>query len=343
MRRTSAITLARRDRACPDRVRLWTGGRRRGRRRQTGEAVSTGAATGTITVWAMGAEGEKLPALAKEFESRQPRRQGPGHRHPVGCGPRQVHHRHHGQQDARRRHGRYDVDGRVRRHGRPRPDPRRRSTSRCSSRAPRRPPRWTGRRTASPGTSRRAWSTTAPTSPRRPASRRPPTDWDGLKSMAKAMQDKAGAKWGIGLQAGGTGSWQSVMPFAWSAGADLTKDGGKAYNFDSPEVLKAARVLPVVLHRRHLRQGSPGDADDRAGLRQRQGADVHLRPVDDVRGREGRWRRGVQGEVRRHADPRRQDLLVVRRRLEPRRSSRTPRTATPRGSSSSGSPTPRPR
>ena len=59
--------------------------------------------------------------------------------------------------------------------------------------------------------------------------------------MAKAMQDKAGAKWGIGLQAGGTGSWQSVMPFAWSAGADLTKDGGKAYNFDSPEVLKASQ------------------------------------------------------------------------------------------------------
>ena len=68
----------------------------------------------------------------------------------------------------------------------------------------------------------------------------PPTDWDGLKTMAKAMQDKAGAKYGIGLQAGGIGSWQSVMPFAWSAGADLTKDGGKAYNFDSPEVLKAS-------------------------------------------------------------------------------------------------------
>ena len=59
--------------------------------------------------------------------------------------------------------------------------------------------------------------------------------------MAKAMQDKAGAKWGIGLQAGGTGSWQSVMPFAWSNGADLTKDGGKGYNFDSPEVLEAAK------------------------------------------------------------------------------------------------------
>ena len=69
----------------------------------------------------------------------------------------------------------------------------------------------------------------------------PPTDWEGLKAMAKAMQDKAGAKWGIGLQAGGTGSWQTVMPFAWSNGADLTKDGGKGYNFDSPEILEAAK------------------------------------------------------------------------------------------------------
>ncbi len=68
-----------------------------------------------------------------------------------------------------------------------------------------------------------------------------PTDWDGLKAMAKAMQDKAGAKYGIGLQAGGEGSWQSLMPFAWSNGADLTKDGGKAYNFDSPELLEAAK------------------------------------------------------------------------------------------------------
>lgn len=69
----------------------------------------------------------------------------------------------------------------------------------------------------------------------------PATDWDGLKAMAKAMQDKAGATWGIGLQAGGTGSWQTVLPFAWSAGAELSKDDGNAYNFDSPEMLKAVQ------------------------------------------------------------------------------------------------------
>ena len=69
----------------------------------------------------------------------------------------------------------------------------------------------------------------------------PPTDWEGLKSMAKAMQTKAGAKYGMGFQAGGTGSWQSIMPFGWSNDANLEKDGGKAYNFDSPQVLEAVK------------------------------------------------------------------------------------------------------
>ncbi|MDX6293101.1 MAG: multiple sugar transport system substrate-binding protein, partial [Kribbellaceae bacterium] len=64
----------------------------------------------------------------------------------------------------------------------------------------------------------------------------PPTDWDGLKAMAKAMKDKAGAKYGINLQPGGTGSWQTVMPFAWSAGASITKDGDKQFTFDTPEM-----------------------------------------------------------------------------------------------------------
>ena len=58
--------------------------------------------------------------------------------------------------------------------------------------------------------------------------------------MAKAMQDKAGAKWGIGLQAGATGSWQSIMPFAWSNGASLSKDG-KSYSFDTPEMQEAVK------------------------------------------------------------------------------------------------------
>ncbi len=61
-----------------------------------------------------------------------------------------------------------------------------------------------------------------------------PTDWAGLKAMAKAMQDKAGAKYGINLQPGGTGSWQTVMPFAWSAGAEITGDDQKSFTLDTP-------------------------------------------------------------------------------------------------------------
>ena len=66
----------------------------------------------------------------------------------------------------------------------------------------------------------------------------PPTDWDGLKAMAKAMQDK-GSKWGINLQPGGTGSWQSVMPFAWSNGAELSD--GEQWTFDTPQMAEAVK------------------------------------------------------------------------------------------------------
>jgi len=68
-----------------------------------------------------------------------------------------------------------------------------------------------------------------------------PTDWAGLKSMAKAMQTKAGARWGIDLQAGGQGSWQSVLPFAWSNGAEVATADQKKYTFDTPQIAEAAK------------------------------------------------------------------------------------------------------
>ncbi len=202
--------------------------------------MSTGAATGTITVWAMGAEGEKLPALAKEFESANP-----GAKVEVTAIP----------WDAA--HDKFTTAITANKT----PDVAMVGTT------------WMGEFAGmdaldpTPGTIDKsvffegAQKTTevdgtsygipwyvetrlvyyrtdlAEKAGITTARRRTGT---GLKSMAKAMQEKAGAKWGIGLQAGGIGSWQSVMPFAWSAGADLTKDGGKAYNFDSPELLKAS-------------------------------------------------------------------------------------------------------
>ena len=68
-----------------------------------------------------------------------------------------------------------------------------------------------------------------------------PTDWAGLKAMAKAMQTKANAKWGIDLQPGGQGSWQSVLPFAWSNGASVTTADDKKFTFDTPETAEAVK------------------------------------------------------------------------------------------------------
>jgi multiple sugar transport system substrate-binding protein len=207
---------------------------------ETGKAVSSGAAQGTITVWAMGAEGEKLPDLAKQFEAANP-----GVKVQVTAIPWDAAHDKFTTAITANKTPDVAMVGTTwmgEFAGMDALDPTPGSIDKSVF--------FDGaqKTTEVNGTSfgvpwyvetrlvyyrtdlaKKAGITT------------PPTDWDGLKTMAKAMQDKAGAKYGIGLQAGGTGSWQSVMPFAWSAGADLTKDGGKAYNFDSPEVLKAAQ------------------------------------------------------------------------------------------------------
>ena len=53
----------------------------------------------------------------------------------------------------------------------------------------------------------------------------PPATWDDLKAMTAAMQE-AGAEYGISLQPGGTGSWQTWMPFFWQAGGEIMGEDG---------------------------------------------------------------------------------------------------------------------
>jgi multiple sugar transport system substrate-binding protein len=67
----------------------------------------------------------------------------------------------------------------------------------------------------------------------------PPESWDELKQFATDLQDKAGVEHGLNLQPGQTGSWQSVMPFAWSNGASITDESGEQYTLDSPEMAEA--------------------------------------------------------------------------------------------------------
>ena len=63
----------------------------------------------------------------------------------------------------------------------------------------------------------------------------PPTDWDGLVALAQAYQEQADADWGISLQPGGTGSWQTLMPLIWSGGGNVVDEAGTAFTFESAQ------------------------------------------------------------------------------------------------------------
>jgi multiple sugar transport system substrate-binding protein len=62
----------------------------------------------------------------------------------------------------------------------------------------------------------------------------PPATWDDLKAMAKAMKEKGGAKYGISLS---PNNWQELLPFVWQNGGEVVTDG--EFSFDTPEVVEA--------------------------------------------------------------------------------------------------------
>jgi len=66
-----------------------------------------------------------------------------------------------------------------------------------------------------------------------------PQSWDELKQFAGDLQQKAGVKHGLNVQPGQTGSWQTMLPFAWSNGAEVADESGQEYTFDSPETVEA--------------------------------------------------------------------------------------------------------
>ena len=63
----------------------------------------------------------------------------------------------------------------------------------------------------------------------------PPGSWDELKAMAKAMKEKGGARYGISLS---PNNWQEFLPFVWQNGGDVVTEGGEL-SLDSPEVVEA--------------------------------------------------------------------------------------------------------
>lgn len=66
-----------------------------------------------------------------------------------------------------------------------------------------------------------------------------PRTWDELVQFAADLEAKAGAEYGLNLQPGQTGSWQTFLPFAWSNGATVTTEDGTEYTLDTPEMVEA--------------------------------------------------------------------------------------------------------
>lgn len=66
-----------------------------------------------------------------------------------------------------------------------------------------------------------------------------PQSWDELHQFAQDLKDKAGVDYGLSLQPGQTGSWQTMLPFAWSNGAAVANEDGTEYSFDTPEMAEA--------------------------------------------------------------------------------------------------------
>jgi multiple sugar transport system substrate-binding protein len=201
------------------------------------KSVAGGAATGTITVWAMGTEGEKLSVLAKDFEAANP-----GTTVKITPIPWDAAHDKIATAIAARQTPDISLIGTT----------------------------WMGEFAKTDALDPTpdiidknqffagAWDTTSVNGTsfgvpwyvetrliyyRKDLAQRagvqPPASWADLTSFAAGMQRKANAKWGIYLQPGGQGSWQTFLPFAWQQGATVADEGNKQFTLDSPEMAKA--------------------------------------------------------------------------------------------------------
>lgn len=68
-----------------------------------------------------------------------------------------------------------------------------------------------------------------------------PKTWDEFAAMVKAMKEKGGATYGISLLPGGDGSWQTVLPLMWSNGGKVNTDDAKQWTFDDPKNVEALK------------------------------------------------------------------------------------------------------
>ncbi|MFJ1899210.1 MULTISPECIES: sugar ABC transporter substrate-binding protein [unclassified Streptomyces] len=67
-----------------------------------------------------------------------------------------------------------------------------------------------------------------------------PTDWKEMQDLATAYQKKAGTKWGLSIQPSGLDTVQNFYSFLYSAGGEIVNDKGDVV-IDSPAAVKALK------------------------------------------------------------------------------------------------------
>ena len=68
-----------------------------------------------------------------------------------------------------------------------------------------------------------------------------PTTWDGLTSMAEALKSQDGVKYPLQLPVSGADSFQLMLPFLWSNGAQFISEDNSKWTFDTPEIVEALK------------------------------------------------------------------------------------------------------
>ena len=167
-----------------------------------------------------------------------------------------------------------------------------------------------------------------------------PTTWEELKTFVKALQDQGGAKYGTYLQPSGRGTWQTLAPFVWQAGGDMVNDPANPteYTLDTPQWTEALEFQKSFYDEK-LSQATalqPGEIESKFA----KGSWGRSSPARGTLA----WSRTRGSATTSSGWP-----SCRRSRPAPRSwaaatwpCSRTPRTATAPGSSSSGWPGPRP-
>ena len=136
-----------------------------------------------------------------------------------------------------------------------------------------------------------------------------PATWDDLKALAEGIQG-AGAEYGINLQPGGTGSWQTFMPFFWQAGGEIMGDERRRSRSTAEPCVEALTFYDSFFEEGLTAPAADGRAA-RGPVRQRRRWLVHQRPVDDRHRHRCRRR---PGDVDRRPSADRRGRHLVRRR-----------------------------